>query len=123
MRITQDDLEEYNEGDIVMTRSFLSTSKKREVAICFLGAPDKVEEVQSDKDDERQPIMCIYKVIYPQISLYLMKISVFEQEEEVLITPFAIFQVMKIEDVQMDINDESYPIKVIYLDECESTLV
>ena len=131
MRITRDKLKEYNEGDIVMTRSFLSTSEMKEVAMHFLGAPNNHDEVQSIKDNERQlgdgeekqSVMCIYKVIYPRSSLDITELSVFDQEKEVLIAPFAVFQIMKIEDVCMDIGGKNYPIKVIHLKECDSTLV
>ena len=54
MKVTRKDLEEYNPGNIILTRSFLSTSKDRSIAELFLDC---------EHDDTHPSVICIYKVV------------------------------------------------------------
>ncbi|CAF1275140.1 unnamed protein product [Rotaria sordida] len=109
MKITKKDLEEYNSGNIVMTRSFLSTSKNRSIAELFLDCEDY---------ETYPPVICIYKVINPRSSLAIENMSKIKDEEEVLIVPFTVFQVKEQRDTQLIHKDQPYPVKEIELEEC-----
>ncbi|CAF4193863.1 unnamed protein product [Rotaria sordida] len=109
MKITQKDLEEYNTGNIVLTRSFLSTSKDRSIAELFVDCTDhKIHP----------PVICKYKVINPKSSLSIEKISRIEDEKEVLILPFTVFQVKQQHYVELKKDGQIHNIKEIELEEC-----
>ncbi|CAF0930224.1 unnamed protein product [Didymodactylos carnosus] len=109
MKITKKDLEEYNCGNIVMTRSFLSTSKDRSIAELFLDCKG---------DDTHPPVICIYKVINSRSSLSIEAVSQIPDEKEVLIVPFTVFQVKEQRDAQVIQEGKICPIKEIELEEC-----
>jgi hypothetical protein len=115
MCMTPGELEQYKEGDIVLTRSFLSTSKDENVAKFFM--PDDDNKKQAD--EEKLPVMCIYKVVNPRSSLYIEELSNFPDEKEVLIVPFAVFRITKIDGVS---NNENLPV-IINLEECDSNVL
>jgi hypothetical protein len=115
MSMTRGELEQYKEGDIVLTRSFLSTSKDENVAKFFM--PDDDNKKQAD--EEKLPVMCIYKVVNPRSSLYIEELSNFPDEKEVLIVPFAVFRITKIDGVS---NNENLPV-IINLEECDSNVL
>ncbi|CAF3212525.1 unnamed protein product [Rotaria sp. Silwood2] len=66
MKIINKDLEEYNKGNIVLTRSFLSTSKDRSIAKLFIDCTN---------NEIHLSVMCIFKVINPGSSLFIEKLS------------------------------------------------
>jgi hypothetical protein len=107
MKITPEDLAQYKVDSIVLTRSFLSTSKAKNVAEVFKGdaGPLTVDA------DGKLPVQCVYKVINPRSSLNIETISVFPEEEEVLILPFVVFRITAV--------DMNSPI-TIYLEEFDS---
>ncbi|CAF3139542.1 unnamed protein product [Rotaria socialis] len=72
MKITKEDLEEYNNNNIIMTRSFLSTSKKRSTAELFLHFQD---------DMTHPTVICIYKVINQRSSLAIENINTSRDNE------------------------------------------
>ncbi|CAF4252756.1 unnamed protein product [Rotaria socialis] len=111
MKITKEDLEEYNNNNIIMTRSFLSTSKKRSTAELFLHFQD---------DMTHPTVICIYKVINQRSSLAIENISMIKEENEVLIVPFTVFQVKEQRDRQWTNNCKIYRYKEIKLEECTS---
>ncbi|CAF3718909.1 unnamed protein product [Rotaria sp. Silwood1] len=113
MSISQDDLIEYKINDIVMTRTFLSTSYDENMAKRFIPI----------NDNKKQPVLCIYKVKNPQTSLYIEELSIFSEGKEVLIIPFTVFRIKEIEDVDMLIDGKSCSIKVLKLAECDSNLL
>jgi hypothetical protein len=71
-------------------------------------------------DSRKQPVMCIYKIKNPRSCLCIEDISEFPMEQEVLILPFTVFVVMKVDNDGMNVSDESDPMKVITLEECTS---
>jgi hypothetical protein len=109
MNITSQDLEAYAMGKIVITRSFLSTSKKREVAEFYLGFDDVIN---------RPPVICIYNVSNPRSSLCIESFSEFSEEEEVLIVPFIAFEITTVTEVTMKKEGIQYLVKEIELVEC-----
>jgi hypothetical protein len=113
MNVTPDDLKEYVPGNIVMTRSFLSTSEDRNVPQFFIGFDDY---------ETHPPVSCIYKVTNPRSSLSVKKISQLEEENEVLIIPFVVFEVKEHRDVEIIREGKSYRMKEIELEECSPDL-
>ncbi|CAF3999081.1 unnamed protein product [Rotaria sp. Silwood1] len=110
MNITSNDLECYVIGKIFMTRSFLSTTKNRQVAELFLDV---------SRRESNRPVICIYNTLNPHSSLYIGRLSKFQYEEEVLILPFVIFHVNAIRQV---ITDDGSNITEIELKEMSSML-
>ncbi|CAF3372991.1 unnamed protein product [Rotaria socialis] len=109
MNITQKDIKSYVVGSIVLTRSFLSTSKTREVAEMYLKFTDSAV---------RPPVLCIYTVKNTRSSLNITTMSKFVDEEEVLIVPFTAFEVVAVhENVKAIFHDEQQ-LCVIELAEC-----
>jgi hypothetical protein len=122
MSITRNELAEYKVGDFVLTRSFLSTSEEQDKAKLFTS--DSNDKKQPVNQDEKQPVMCVYTVINPQSSLYIETLSVFPEEKEVLIVPFAVFRITKIEGVNNNNNENNKSnLVTIYLEECDSNLL
>ncbi|CAF1680892.1 unnamed protein product [Rotaria magnacalcarata] len=113
MKITTKDLEEYDCSNIVMTRSFLSTSKNRFIAELFL-------DCESYKT--HPPVICIYKVINPRSSLAIETISKVKDEEEVLIIPFTVFEVKERHNTHLSQRGHTYTVTVITLEECVVTV-
>ena len=109
MNITTQDLKAYEMGKIVITRSFLSTSKIRAVAEFYLGFGDIVN---------RPPVICIYKVSNPRSSLCIESFSDFPMEEEVLIVPFIAFEITSVKPVTIKREGIEYQMKEIELVEC-----
>jgi hypothetical protein len=109
MIITSQDLEAYAMGKIVITRSFLSTSKNRAVAEFYLGFGDTIN---------RPPVICIYKVSNPRSSLCIESFSEFPEEEEVLIVPFIAFEITAVKSVTMKSEGIEHLMKEIELVEC-----
>jgi len=109
MTITSQDLEAYAMGKIVITRSFLSTSKKREVAEFYLGFNDIISH---------PPVICIYNVSNPRSSLCVESFSQFPEEEEVLIVPFIAFEIIAVKGVTMKKEGIQYSVQEIELVEC-----
>lgn len=109
MNITSEDLEAYAMGKIVITRSFLSTSKNRDLAELYLGFDDTIN---------CPPVICIYKVSNPRSSLCIESFSKFPQEEEVLIVPFIAFEITAVKSVTMKTEGIEHLVKEIELVEC-----
>ncbi|CAF4734403.1 unnamed protein product [Rotaria sp. Silwood2] len=110
MTIKQNDFEQYSSGSWMMTRSFLSTSKCREVASVYATGYSR----QSFRDGHRLalPVICIYHTKNPRSSLDVSKESLYPDEKEVLIIPFVVFKVRsireKIDDEITEIDLEEY---------------
>ena len=109
MKITSQDLEAYEMGKIVITRSFLSTSKKREVAEFYLGFDDITN---------RPPVICIYNISNSRSSLCIESFSHFPEEEEVLIVPFIAFEITAVREMSLKKEGVQHPVKEIELVEC-----
>jgi hypothetical protein len=89
MLITNGDLERYEIGARILTKTFSSTSKKLDVALKFLGNDRHAHD--------RLSTICIYEIRNPRTALDIEQISVFQDEEEVLILPFSAFKIIGIE--------------------------
>lgn len=87
MNITPSDLEKYVPGARILIRSFLSTSKRASVASIYFDFTDHT----------RIPVLCIYSITQSRTALSISEISEFSEEEEILIRPYAVFSVDKVE--------------------------
>ncbi|CAF1569095.1 unnamed protein product [Rotaria sp. Silwood1] len=111
MNVTQHDLKEYDKDNIVMTRSFLSTSKDPIVVECFL-------DLDTNHDyDNRIPVICTYEVKDPGSSLDINTISFIENEDEVLILPFVVFRVTEKRDDEINRGNSMHRVIRIKLEE------
>jgi len=103
MMITNDDLKQYKIGTKILTKTFSSASKQRNIAISFF----------NDKND-RLSTICIYEIRNHRTALDIESISIYPYEQEVVVLPYSAF---KIVDIQ--INKHKSPNIEIKLKECE----
>jgi hypothetical protein len=110
MNITKNDLDSYTVGNIILTRSFLSTSKKRDVAEIFLNFNDPIAD---------SCVLCIYNVKNLSSGLGIESISKFKNEEEVIIVPYTAFRIIGVQEhVSAMFHTDQYLCE-IELEECE----
>ncbi|CAF2949409.1 unnamed protein product [Rotaria sp. Silwood2] len=107
MLITKNDVKKYKVGSRILTKTFSSTSKQKDVASTFH------KNKKTDTHD-RLSTLCIYHVRNPRTALDIQRISLFEYEEEVLILPYSAFKII---DIQQ--NENNSPQVEIKLKECE----
>jgi hypothetical protein len=87
--LTNDVLQNYKEGSVIITTTFLSTSKDPEVAKMF-SSIDPNEKGQTS-------VLCTYEVFnYRRTALDMDGISAFPYEKEVLIFPYVPFRITSI---------------------------
>ncbi|CAF1026333.1 unnamed protein product [Rotaria magnacalcarata] len=87
MSINKSDLEKYKEGTRILTKSFLSSSKDRDVATNF---------ADTSASNDKISVLCIYDVRNRRSALHLAEISMFPDEKEVLIMPYTAFKIMEV---------------------------
>ncbi|CAF1106316.1 unnamed protein product [Didymodactylos carnosus] len=88
MTVNEMCLSNYRCGIRIVNTTFLSTSKTLNVAKQF----NNVEE----NPNNDVSVLCIYKIRNSRTALYIAEISEFPEEDEVLILPFAAFEIMSI---------------------------
>ncbi|CAF0971836.1 unnamed protein product [Didymodactylos carnosus] len=97
MLMTENDFGKYQTGSQIMNRTFLSTSKKLTVAEFFAG---EGQQNSFRKTPDRTPIqisvVCQYKIRNIRTALDIEFMSNILDEQEVLITPFATFNVTNV---------------------------
>ncbi|CAF3924387.1 unnamed protein product, partial [Adineta steineri] len=94
MTITEKDLYKYVVKSKIMNKSFLSTSKSKEIAEVFSGCIQEHLSIQATDI----AAFCTYIIKNSETALDLEKISEFgEAESEVLILPFSIFEVKSVQ--------------------------
>jgi hypothetical protein len=106
MIITTDDLKQYVIGTRILTQTFLSSSKQLNIALTFLW--------NNRHTDDRLSTICIYEIRNQRTALDIEHISLFQDEEEVLILPYSAFKIIDIK-----INKDISPAVEIQLKECE----
>jgi hypothetical protein len=106
MRITNNDLEQHKIGTRIFNKTFSSTSKQINTALTLLG---------NNRDiDDRLSTICQYEILNRRTALDMKNISLFEDEQEVLILPYSAFEIIDIK-----FNKDSSPRVEIKLKECE----
>ncbi|CAF2749486.1 unnamed protein product [Rotaria sp. Silwood2] len=106
MMITNNDLCQYQIGTKILNKTFSSSSKQLNIASTFL--------CDNPHKDDRLSTICIYEIRYERTALDIQDMSIFQDEEEVLILPYIAFKII---DIQ--INEDKSPQVKIKLKECE----
>ncbi|CAF1120357.1 unnamed protein product [Adineta ricciae] len=106
MMLTENDVTQYKRGTRILTKSFASTSKRLNVATGFHG--------NKRDTSSRMSTLCIYEIRNPRTALDITNISLYPDEEEVLVLPYSAFKII---DVTIDRN--KVPAVEIKLKECE----
>ncbi|CAF1125614.1 unnamed protein product [Didymodactylos carnosus] len=102
-RLRENDAAVYVVDTLIMNCSFLSTSSDRAVAAHF--------SVMAGSSDMYLPTIVIYNIKHADTAIYLHTLSEYPEEREVLIPPFTVFKVTK---VNRSVNEAE-----IYLDMCK----
>lgn len=110
MNITKCQLEKSFPVGRILIRSFVSTSGKASVASMDFNWTHH----------ERIPVLCIYSITQSRTALNISEISEFTEEEQILIRPFSVFCVEKVEE-KIYSYDENRKIPEILLNELSST--
>ncbi|CAF1338126.1 unnamed protein product [Didymodactylos carnosus] len=87
MLIIDEDLKQYKVGTRILTKTFSSTSKEIAVARRFLDSSDS---------SGRFDAICTYTIRNQRTALDIEKVSVFKDEQEVLILPYSAFKIIEI---------------------------
>ncbi|CAF1498120.1 unnamed protein product [Rotaria sordida] len=107
MMITKNDVQKYKVGSRILTKTFSSTSKQKDVASNF-------HKNKNNNTNDRLSTLCIYHIRNLRTALDIQHISLFEYEEEVLILPYSAFKIIDIKQ-----NEKNSPQVEIKLKECE----
>ncbi len=105
VNMKKSDLDEYEEGKFILTRTFLSSSTDQTVAQSFLS------DNHSLGSNSNYPVICIYHIRNADTAIDVHTISTYPDENEILIIPFTTFKIMSI---KKNFHDTSY----IELEEC-----
>jgi predicted transcriptional regulator len=106
MIIIPDDLKKYKVGTRILTKTFSSASKQRDIASTFHG--------KNAHTNDRLSTICIYQIRNERTALAIQHLSLFEYEEEVLILPYSAFNIIAVKQ-----NKDCSPQVEIKLRECE----
>jgi hypothetical protein len=104
VNMKKSDLDQYEEGKFILTRTFLSSSTDPDVAQSFLND-------HSLDSNSNHRVICTYRIRNPRIAIDVHTISTYPSENEILIVPFTTFQIASI---KKNLDGISY----IELDEC-----
>ncbi|CAF0802642.1 unnamed protein product [Adineta steineri] len=114
MLLTEEDLYKYIVHSKIMNKSFLSTSKSKEIAEAFSGyEQEKFLRKTPDKQAIHISVLCTYIIRNPETALNIETISErISDEKEVLILPFSIFEVKSVQKsstntVQIELEEAS----------------
>ena len=89
--LTKDKLDHYRVGSCIITTTFLSTSKSSSVARMFSG--------ESERKRSQHSFFCTYTIVSNgRTAIDISQLSVYPEEEEVLILPYSTFLITKIEE-------------------------
>ncbi|CAF5155093.1 unnamed protein product, partial [Rotaria magnacalcarata] len=109
LSMTKKDLEKYTIGNHILNRTFVSTSKNRSIAQLFAG--------NSQQPSAEVSVLLKYTTKQNKTAIDIEHISMIQDEKEVLILPFSVFQ---IKDLIKNSPDMSPPVLYeIDLEECE----
>ena len=122
MMITQNDLNQYKLNQHIMNRAFLSTSVDHRVAKMFAGIDQQSQMRHTPSQQDHSPIqyscLCRYLIKQDLTAINIQSLSATGGEQEVLINPFSVFQVIDVKENYLE--DPNAPISIeIELEECE----
>ncbi|CAF0958882.1 unnamed protein product, partial [Didymodactylos carnosus] len=105
MKVTDEDLAEYEVGSRIMTKSFLSATKDYEIAKKFASGG----EMRANQLGilVKFPAMCAYIIKNKRTGLAVEDLSEYKQEQEVMIIPFSVFRVKSVDKREDWLTTES----------------
>ncbi|CAF1444130.1 unnamed protein product, partial [Didymodactylos carnosus] len=107
-----------NFGGKIMNLTFLSTSKRLEMAEIFSGKGELLKSLKHSNNTciQQQPTLIRYTIKNHHTALDIENISKIPDEKEVLIPPFALFKVIYVERNNASCYNE------IHLEECDESI-
>jgi len=112
--MNEKDLECYLISNHILNRSFVSTSKNREVAKLFAGRQENISTKTSNRYDLTEiAVLLKYTIKQNQTAIDIEHMSEIPDEEEVLILPFSVFQ------IKNRFENRAEMLVIIELEECE----
>ncbi|CAF1397790.1 unnamed protein product, partial [Didymodactylos carnosus] len=103
--LSNTELAQYVPDARILTRSFLSTSKRIDAAFLYLQFDNPI----------LRPVLCVYRIIQRHAGLAISKLSAVQDENEVLIVPFVAFRIVKVDLNRLNISSNRKA-SVIFLD-------
>jgi hypothetical protein len=122
MRITQNDIDQYQLNKHILNRAFLSTSIDRQVAEIFagVGQQSQMRYTHQDYSPLQYSCVCQYLIKQKSTAIDIQNLSTRPDEKEILIIPFTVFKVIAIKYNYLDDSTASISIE-IQLEECEDS--
>jgi hypothetical protein len=124
IKINIDDVQKYHVGCSLMAKTFLSTSIDEKTAAWFLCQQEATLTLNNDRQRCKLDgtlikswIMCKYKIKHRRTALNIENISQYTNEGEILIMPYTVFKVNKIEKVKPSYLLDGQTITEIILEE------
>jgi hypothetical protein len=122
MQINPKDLQKYQMNCCLMTKSFLSSSIDRSLAELFLLRKEESSEqtirTKNDGTFIKLWVMCVYNIKHRRTALHIENISQYTNEGEILIMPYTVFKVKRIDHIQpASVGNQS--MTEIELEECD----
>ncbi|CAF4215508.1 unnamed protein product [Rotaria sp. Silwood2] len=130
MQINNDDVKKYQVDCLLMTKSFLSSSIDRKVVELFSCRQDKAAQSQTSVRTRQKVdgtiikswILCKYRIKHRRTALHIEDLSQYANEGEILIMPYSVFKVKKIDQVQLSFTQNVQYVTEIELEECDQYL-
>lgn len=113
MRLTEDDLKAYTEGQQVMTKSFLSATSDRNEAEFFVNRSDR-QDIHGQS--VKMGAICTYILRDKRSSLDIHHLSEYPREQEVLVFPYSVFTVTRVQKTAQP--GENMRINIILTQRC-----
>ncbi|CAF4049070.1 unnamed protein product [Adineta steineri] len=115
----QNDLKAYHIGNYILNKSFMSTSKDLAVAHIFAGYGQEsvLSGISNHHDSSEVSVILKFTIKQNDTGVDIKHMSMVEDEEEVLILPFSVFQVK--DRIENGLNTDSPGLIEIYLEQCE----
>ncbi|CAF1202792.1 unnamed protein product [Adineta steineri] len=120
MRITQNDLKQYQLNQHILNRAFLSTSIDREIAEMFAGEgqQSQMRYTPYDHNPLQYSCLCQYLIKQNSTAINIENLSTKPDEKEILIIPFTVFKIIEIRKNYLEDLEASISIEIL-LEECE----
>ncbi|CAF3421913.1 unnamed protein product [Rotaria sp. Silwood2] len=126
MQVNSDDLRKYQINCSLMTKSFLSSSIDQKLAELFLLQKVSTEEettrpsrTKSDGACIKQWVMCVYNIKHRRTALHIENCSQYANEGEILIMPYTVFKVKRINHIKPLYSKKDETMTEIQLEECD----
>ncbi|CAF1209220.1 unnamed protein product [Adineta steineri] len=119
MLMSPNDLKPYRIGNYILNKSFVSTSKDPAVARMYAGTGQEnvLGRILNYHDPSEVPVILKFTIKQDDTGVDIKHMSMVEDEEEVLILPFSVFQVK--DRIENGANTDSPGLIEIYLEQCE----